>query len=267
MRPLDIVVCIKPVPDPKHWNKLSLDPETMLLKRGVIPAVINPLDRHAIEQAASIRAEAGGTISVVAMAPPDAEEQLAEALAMGCDRAFLLSDPAFAGADTLATARTLTAAIRKIGRFDLVFCGAHSADGSTSQVGPQVAELLAIPDLTRTIRLTLGDDGLEATCEVDDGQVTYACDLPALVTFDREANVPRLPTMTGIMKAAESGIVRWGASDLNLDAAVVGLKGSPTQMLNVFKPPVGRKGEILQGPPHETAGKLIGKLRAERILR
>jgi electron transfer flavoprotein beta subunit len=201
------------------------------------------------------------------MAPPDAEEQLAEALAMGCDRAFLLSDPAFAGADTLATARTLTAAIRKIGRFDLVFCGAHSADGSTSQVGPQLAELLGLPDLTRTVGLTIGDDGLEATCQVDDGQVTYACDLPALVTFDREANTPRLPTMTGIMKAAQAGVVQWNAGDLGLDAATIGLRGSPTQMLNVFKPPVGRKGEILQGPPNETAGKLIGKLRADRILR
>jgi electron transfer flavoprotein beta subunit len=153
MRPLDIVVCIKPVPDPKHWNKLSLDPETMLLKRGVIPAVINPLDRNAIEQAASIRAGSGGTISVVTMAPPDAQEQLAEAMAMGCDRAFLLSDAAFAGADTLATARTLAAAIRKIGRFDLVFCGAYSADGSTSQVGPR--RTARLPDLTRAVGLTM----------------------------------------------------------------------------------------------------------------
>jgi electron transfer flavoprotein beta subunit len=267
MRSLDIIVCVKPVPDPKHWNKLKLDPETMLLRRTVIPAVINALDRHAIEQAVSMHSRFGGTISVVTMAPPDAEEQLAEALAMGCDRAFLLSDPAFAGADTLATARTLAAAVRKIGRFDLVFCGAYSADGSTSQVGPQLAELLAIPDLTHAVALEVSDDTLAARCQVEDGQVTYECGLPALVTFDREANTPRLPTMTGIMKAAQAGVVHWTAADLAIDPAAVGLRGSPTQMLNVFTPPLGRKGEILQGPPHEVACKLIAKLRAERVLR
>ena len=111
------------------------------------------------------------------------------------------------------------------------------------------------------------DGALEARCQVEGGQVAYACELPALVTFDREANTPRLPTMTGIMRAAQAGVVRWTAADLALDADQVGLKGSPTQMLNIFKPVVGRKGEILQGPPNDTAGRLIGKLRAERLLR
>ena len=267
MPPLDIIVCLKPVPDPKQWGKLKLDPATLLLRRDLIPAVINPLDRNAIEQAVAMRAHAGGTVSVITMAPPDAQDQLAEALAMGCDRAYLLSDAAFAGADTLATARTLAAAARKLGRFDLVFCGAYSADGSTSQVGPQLAELLAIPDLTHAVALEMRDGILSARCQVDDGQVLYACDLPALVTFDREANAPRLPTMTGIMRAAQAGVVRWTAADLGVDPAEVGLKGSPTQMLNVFTPPVGRKGEILQGSPNEVASRLISKLRAERIIR
>ncbi len=266
MPALDIIVCVKPVPDPKQWKKLKLDPETMLLQRGLIPAVLNALDRNAVEQAVTLKAARGGTVSAVTMAPPDADEQLDEALAMGCDRAFLLSDAAFAGADTLATARTLAAAIGKIGGFDLICCGAYSADGSTSQVGPQVAELLGIPDLTHAISLDVREGALEARCQVEDGHVTYACDLPALVTFDREANTPRLPTMTGIMRAAGAGVVRWTAADLGLDAAAIGLRGSPTQMLNIFKPPVGRKGEILQGPPNETAGRLIGKLRAERLL-
>ncbi len=267
MPALDIIVCVKPVPDPKQWKKLKLDPETMLLQRGLIPAVLNALDRNAIEQAVTLKAALGGTVTAITMAPPDAEEQLTEALAMGCDRAFLLSDAAFAGADTLATARTLAAAIGKIGRFDLIFCGAYSADGSTSQVGPQVAELLGIPDLTHAVSLDIRVGALEARCQVEDGHVTYTCELPALVTFDREANTPRLPTMTGIMRAAHAGVVRWTAADLGLDPAAVGLEGSPTQMLNIFKPPVGRKGEILLGPPNETAGRLIGKLRAERLLR
>ena len=266
MPPLDIIVCVKPVPDPKQWGKLRLDPTTLMLRRDLVPPVINPLDRNAIEQAVAMAASAGGTTSVVTMAPPDAQDQLAEALAMGCDRAFLLSDPAFAGADTLATARTLAAAIRKVGHFDLVFCGAYSADGSTSQVGPQLAELLAVPDLTHAVALEVDGATLRTTCQVADGQVIYECDLPAVVTFDREANVPRLPTMTGIMKAAQAGVVRWTAAELGIDPATIGLAGSPTQMLNVFTPPPGRKGEVLQGPPNEVAAKLVAKLRAERII-
>jgi len=266
MPPLDIIVCVKPVPDPKQWGKLRLDPTTLMLRRDLVPPVINPLDRNAIEQAVAMAASAGGTTSVVTMAPPDAQDQLAEALAMGCDRAFLLSDPAFAGADTLATARTLAAAIRKVGRFDLVFCGAYSADGSTSQVGPQLAELLTIPDLPHAVALEIDGGTLRASCQVEDGRVTYECDLPAVVTFDREANVPRLPTMTGIMKAVQAGVVRWSAADLGIDPATVGLAGSPTQMLNVFTPPAGRKGEVLQGPPEEVAATLVAKLRAERII-
>ena len=266
MNPLNIVVCIKPVPDPTRWNKLKLDPETMLLRRSEIPAVMNLLDRNAIEQAAAFKTSHGATVSVMTMAPPDGDEQLAEALAMGCDRAYLLSDAAFAGADTLATARVLAAAIRKTGRFDLVFCGAYSLDGSTSQVGPQVAELVGIPDLTHCTSLELAGRTLHAVCRVEDGDDVFECELPALVTFDKEANTPRLPTMTGIMQAAHTPITRWNAADLEIDPETVGLRGSPTQMLNVFTPPVGRKGEILQGPPNEVVRTLVSKLRADRVI-
>lgn len=267
MRPLDIVVCIKPVPDPKRWDKLKLDPETMLLCRGDIPPVINPLDRNAIEQANSIRTQAGGSVSVVTMAPPDAVEQLSEALAMGCDRAFLLSDPAFAGADTLATARCLAAAVRKMGSFDLILCGGFSLDGSTSQVGPQLAELLDIPDVTHATRLELTAEGIRASCKLSEASAVYETDLPALVTLSHEANTPRLPTMTGIMRASGIPIVAWTARDLELAPETVGLEGSPTRMLNIFSPPVRRKGEILQGSPEELAAKIADRLRDERILK
>ena len=266
MRSLDMIVCIKPVPDPKKWDKLKLDPETMLLCRGAIPPVINPLDRNAIEQAVELKAQFGGSIGVVTMAPPDAVEQLNEALAMGCDHAFLLSDRAFAGADTLATARCLAAAVRKIGRYDLIFCGGYSLDGSTSQVGPQLAELLGIPDLTHAVRVELDDRGLTAHCKVEDGRVIYQTDLPALVTFAQESNRPRLPTMVGVMRAAGTPIVTWNAGDLGLDPETVGLRGSPTQMLNVFNAPSGRKGVVLQGSPDELATKLLEKLRSEKLL-
>lgn len=276
MRPLNIVVCMKPVPDPRKWGKLKLDPETMLLRRGDVPAVINALDRNAIEQALVLREKHGGSVTLVTMAPPDAEDQVSEALAMGCDRACLLSDRAFAGGDTLATARVLAAAIRKLGApqrgshpaaaFDLVFCGAYSADGSTAQVGPQVAELLGIPDLTQVIALEVRNEVVRARCQVDAGETVYEADLPAVATFTREANVPRLPTMRGIMHATQVSIERWTAADLGLSDDAIGLKGSPTQMLNVFTPPSGRKGEILQGTPNEVAARLVDRLRAERLI-
>lgn len=263
MKALNIVVCIKPVPDPKLWNKLALDPKTMLLARSLIPAVINPLDRMAIEQAVGLKAEFGGTVSVLTMAPPEAEDQLLEALAMGCDRAYLLTDRAFAGADTLATARPLAAAIRKICEPDLVFCGAYSLDGSTSQVGPQVAEMLGLPDLTHVTALSIADASLRAECRTEDGDVTFEVGLPALVTFVSDANRPRLANMIGVRRAMESAIVTWTASDIGLAPDQIGLPGSPTQMLNVFTASSGRKGEILQGTPDELAAGLLTKLRLE----
>jgi electron transfer flavoprotein beta subunit len=267
MQPLDIVVCIKPVPDPRQWGKLKLDPATMLLRRAEIPAVLNPLDRNAIEQAVALKELRGGSITAITMAPPDAEDQLGEAVAMGCDRGWLLSDPAFAGADTLATARVLAAAIARLPHIDLVFCGGYSLDGSTSNVGPQIAELLGMPDLPHTVALEVAGGAVRAHCQVEDGEAEFECELPALVTFDRDANTPRLPTMTGIMRASQAEIMRLSAADLGLSAETVGLKGSPTQMLNVFTPPVGRKGEMLQGTPNEMARTLLSRLRADRVLR
>ncbi len=259
---MNIVVCMKPVPDPRRWGKLKLDPRTMLLRRDEVPAVINPLDRNAIEQAVALRED--GAVTVISMAPREAEEQLAEALAMGCDRAYLLSDAAFAGADSLATARCLAAAIRKLGGIDLVFCGSYSLDGSTSQVGPQIAELLDIPDLTHVTALALDGGTLRARCATEGGETIYECDLPALVTFDKEVNVPRLPSMTGIMRAASTGVARWTAADLDLAPEEAGLAGSPTQMLNIFTPPAARKGEMLEGSPSQMAAALVAKLGLRR---
>jgi electron transfer flavoprotein beta subunit len=265
MEHLHIVVCMKPVPDPKKWGKLKLDPETMLLRRGDVPAIINPLDRQAIEQALVLRDQHAGTVTLLTMAPPDAEDQVSEALAMGCDAAYLLSDPAFAGADTLATARVLAAAIRRLDAH-LVFCGAYSADGSTAQVGPQVAELLGVPDFVNVVALEVRNDIVRARCQMDDGETVFESELPVVATFSREANVPRLPTMRGIMQASRAGLVRWTAADLDLPADASGLKGSPTQMLNVFTPPSSRKGEMLQGTPNEVASRLLTRLREQRLI-
>jgi electron transfer flavoprotein beta subunit len=258
---LHIIVCIKPVPDPRKWGKLKLDPQTLLLRRGDVPAVINPLDRQAIEQALALREAEGGAVTLVSMAPPEGDEQLVEAMAMGADRACLLTDRAFAGADSLATATVLAAAVRKLAPWDLVFCGAYSADGSTAQVGPQLAELLGVPDLTHVVAFETRGGMVRARSETEDGYTVYETELPAVATFSREANVPRLPSMRGIMQAARAGVERWTAADLGLAENTVGLAGSPTQMLNVFSPPSARKGEMLQGTPNEVAARLLERLK------
>jgi electron transfer flavoprotein alpha/beta subunit len=231
-----------------------------------VPAIVNPLDRRAIEQAIVLREQHGGSVTLLSMAPPDADDQLGEALAMGCDRACLLTDRAFAGADTLATARVLAAGIRKLGAFDLVFCGAYSADGSTAQVGPQIAELLGVPDLPYALALEVRGQVVRARCEVEGGETIYEADLPVVATFSRDANSPRLPSMRGIMRVTEASIERWTAADVGLAEDVVGLQGSPTQMLNVFTPPSSRKGEVLQGTPNEAARALLERLARERVI-
>jgi electron transfer flavoprotein beta subunit len=266
MKSMDIIVCMKPVPDPDHWDKLKLDPETMMLCRNEVPAVINPLDRNAIEQAVFFKEKFGGTVSVLTMAVPDAEEQLQEALAMGCDRAYLLTDRAFAGADTLATARCIKAAIEKIGRYDMIFCGGYSLDGSTAQVGPQVAELLGVPDLTHAFKLELNTDFIRAYCKLENGYAIYESDFPVVITLHKDANEPRIAPMMGVRKALQSKVTVWTAEDLNLDPNLVGLKGSPTRMLNIYTPTIGRKGEVLKGSPNEVVDDLISKLRKEKVI-
>jgi electron transfer flavoprotein beta subunit len=266
MKPLHVIVCIKPIPDPSRWDKLKLDPETMILCREEIAAVINPLDRNALEEAFLLRERFGGEVSALSMAPPGAEEQLQEALAMGCDRAYLLTDPAFAAADTLATARCLRAAIAKIGDYDLILCGGYSLDGSTAQVGPQIAELLGIPDLTQAFRIEPCEDELRVSCRLEHGHAVYDVDLPVLITLDKDANQPRPASMLGLRRALGRGPAVWNAADLCLDPETVGLAGSPTRMLSIHTPAVGRKGEMLQGSPNEMAADLIVKLRRDHVI-
>ncbi|MBN2381882.1 electron transfer flavoprotein subunit beta/FixA family protein [bacterium] len=266
MTPVHIIVCIKPVPDPRRWSKLKLDPETMLLERSDLEPVINPLDRNALEQALVLKKAQKATITALTMAPPSAEEQLKEALATGCDQAFLLTDRAFAGADTLATARCLAAAIRKIGIFDLIFCGGYSLDGSTAQLGPQIAALLELPDLTHTLELELHKKTIKARCRRDRGQVRLECDLPALVTFDQQINQPRVPGMVGIKRAMTISITCWDRKALELEADQVGLKGSPTRMLSIFSPDRTKKGEFLKGPASQIAAELVQKLQQKHLL-
>ncbi|MEW6387689.1 MAG: electron transfer flavoprotein subunit beta/FixA family protein [Thermodesulfobacteriota bacterium] len=256
-----IIVCVKPVPDPKDWHRLRLDPVTKTLIREGIPSIINPLDKHALEAALEIKDAQGAEVVILSMAPPATLPVLREALALGADRAVLLSDPAFAGSDTLATSRILTAGIRRLQPFDLIFCGNYTLDGSTAQVPSQIAELLGIPNIMHVTKMEFPEAGrLLVTQKIEPGYVKLAAKPPLLLSFTKEANRPRYTSFLEILAAEKREIAVWSNADLNLDPESIGLKGSPTQMADLLVQPKTRRGRRLEGTPEEMAQQLADKI-------
>lgn len=253
------VVCIKQVPE---TTEVSIDPETKTLMREGIASIINPFDEYAIEEALRLREAHDGVVTVVSMGPPQAEEALKQAVAMGADEAILLSDPAFRGSDTLATARTLAAAIGIIDDVSVILCGKQAIDGDTAQVGPEVAELLDIPHVAyvREVR-NLNDSQVTVERMIEGGYEAIQADLPALLTVVKDINQPRLPSMRGIMRARRTEITVWGQEELGLPDEVVGLDGSPTEVIKVFTPELITEGEMIEGEPREQAEALVTSLR------
>lgn len=261
-----IAVCLKPVPDPAHWDRITLDPDTGRLRRQGIPSVINPLDKHALTEALRLAEESQGDVTVISMAPPEAAGALREALAVGAHRAVLLCDAAFAGADSLATAHALAGGIRRSGSFDLILCGARSLDGSTAQVGPQLAVLLGIPHATCATRIEHLGDRLRVRTRLESGHVVLEMPLPALVTVSKELNVPRGVTLKGLVAARGKEIATLTKDHLEVSADLFGLAGSPTRVSGLFAPRVERRREILEGPPPEALSALLDRLRGEGAL-
>ena len=205
-----IIVCMKPVPDPKAWGRLKMDPVSKTLIREGIPSVINPLDKHAVEAALKAKDLFGTEVILLSMAPLDTRPILREVLAMGADRAILLSDKAFAGSDTLATSRILAQSIRNIGEFDMIMCGNFTLDGSTAQVPSQVAELLDVPNVMHVCNMDISNkDRLLLTQKIEQGFVKLEAGPPLLLSFTKEANKPRYISFIEIL-AAENVTFRSG---------------------------------------------------------
>ncbi len=261
---MDIIVCIKQVPD---TTDISINPETNTLVRAGVASIINPFDMYALEEGMRLKEQHGGTVSVLSMGPPQVEESLREALSLGVDEAYLLSDRAFAGADTLATAYTLAAGIRKIGKPDVILMGRQAIDGDTGQVGPGVAENLNVPHITDIRKIeTIEEDGtIVVERLLEDGYVRLKTRLPCLLTVVKEINEPRLPSLRGKMKAKKQEITTWIKDDLELDAERIGLTGSPTQVMKIFTPPRPGGGKIFQGEVNEAVAALIGALQEAGI--
>lgn len=266
------IVCIKQVPD---TTEVKMDPEKGTLIREGVPAVINPFDMYAIEEGIRLQEAHGGKSTAITMGPPQALEAIKEAVAMGCDDGVLVSDRAFAGADTWATAYTLAQAIRKIGDYDVIICGRQAADGDTGQVGPGIATQLGINQLTYVFKIREIDlQGRTITVErlVEEGREVVISGLPCLITVVKDINTPRYPSFLGIRKANKREYPNWSAEDLCADTGVdrecFGLIGSPTKVIKVFTPPA-REGacDLVDGQdPVRAAGELADLILAEKIL-
>lgn len=256
-----IVVCMKPVPDPKYWNRLALDPSTGTLVRSGIPGTINPLDRNALEEALRLRDAHGGEVILVSMAPLDAEPVIKEALAMGADRAVLLSDREFAGSDTLGTAYVLSEAIRRLGEVDLLLCGDETIDGGTAQVSAQLAEFLGVPNLMHvsSVEVTTDQQWLVRS-RFEHGTVVVQVTSPVVLSVIKEINEPRYVTLMNVLEAEQKEMHVWTAQDLDLSEPWAGLEGSPTQMAELFAPERKSMAEMIPGDPREQATKLADRL-------
>lgn len=260
-----IVVPIKQVPD---IGKVKFDMERGRVDRSSAPAEINPFDENALEAAARIKEILGGIITAISMGPPSAEETLRDALSRGADRAILLTDRKFGGADTLATSYTLATAIRKIGTFDLVICGEKTIDGDTGQVGPELAEHLDISQVTYVSRIKeVSEKAISVISEMSGGSYLVELKLPGLITVTKDINEPRLPTLRDRIRARKATIEIWDANILAdiADVNKFGLPGSPTMVSKVIVPSEKtRKGQFFQGD--EAVLKLTEVLDKEGLL-
>jgi len=249
-----IVVCVKAVPDPKEACNIKIDPVTKTLMRCDVPMVLNPLDKYALEAALQFKEQFDAHISVLSMGPPEAGNIIKECLALGADQGFLLSDPAFAGADAFATAFTLAKGIEKIGPHDVVFCGMASSDGSTEWVGPEIATFLKIPVVTRIKEIVeYNGQWWTVKAELENGYRLVRVQIPAVFTVTRELNTPRRLSFSGIIKARKKEITQWGIQELEVPEESVGLKGSPSIVSTIATMDSRRKVEILEGKREEKA--------------
>ncbi|MDD3435619.1 MAG: electron transfer flavoprotein subunit beta/FixA family protein [Candidatus Gastranaerophilales bacterium] len=253
---MKIVLCIKQVPDTADikWT------ENNTIQREGVESVINPFDMYAIETAVRLKEKLNDAhVTVVSMGPPQAEEILKKAVSMGVDEGFLVSDRKFAGADTVATSRTLAAAIKeKVGDADLVICGQFATDGDTAQTGPSIAQQLNFAQVTYVKEITDYKDGvLTVKKEVEDGVETIDVKLPAVLCMLKCDYEPRRPLIQGFVKAHDAKIQSYGMDDIKLSPEEVGMKGSPTYVSKAFRPEQKQGGEVITPKNPQEAAKML----------
>lgn len=264
---MKIIVCIKQVPD---TNVVELDPDTNTLIRDGLPSIINPDDKSGIDAALAFRESLydESTVTVVSMGPPQAEMALKEALAMGCDEGYLISDRKFGGSDTLATSTILAAALKKIG-FDLIITGRQAIDGDTAQVGPGIAEHLGIPQISYVEEFRMENGALIVRRQYEDRYHILKVKPPCLFTAISGVKQPRYMTVEGIVKAEEKQLkmLNYDALSDILPAESVGLKGSPTNVVKSFTKEQKGQGTLLKGlTPTEAVDAIMARLHESHVL-
>lgn len=261
---MKIVVCIKQVPD---TVEVKIDPKTGTLIRDGVPSIINHDDKTGIEAALQLKEQLGGTVTVVSMGPPQADVALREALAMGCDEAYLVSAREFGGSDTYATSGIIAAALKKIG-YDLIITGRQAIDGDTAQVGPQIAEHLGIPVISYAQEIKVDGDAVIVKRQYDDGYHMLKAKMPCLVTALSELNEPRYMTPGGIFDAVNAEITTLGRADLvDVDDSNLGLKGSPTKIAKASdKVRKGAGEKVVPDSPDEAVSYIVGKLKDKHVI-
>lgn len=254
------IVCIKYAID---VNQLRLDPASKALAIKGAARRISDIDKNAIEEAVRIKEKHGGEVLVLTVGPPEARDALREALAMGADQAYLITDPSFENLDTGGVSAVLAAAVSKLGGFDLVFTGEATVDSFSSQVGPRLAEHLSVPQVTYVRRIAFENGKITAERDLEDSHEVVETDTPALVTVTKEVNNPRFPSLMAILAASKKEIKTLSATDLPIQKAML----EPSIMiLDVVAPEMRRKGVIIRDKPvAEMADELAQTILKERV--
>jgi electron transfer flavoprotein beta subunit len=261
---MNVIVCIKQVP---AKIKIEIDPKTGTLASGGVDRAINPPDLYALEEGIRIKEKTKGKVTVLTMGPAKADESLKEAIGYGADDVILLSDPAFEASDAWATSHILAKAIKKSGQFDLVLCGKQSIDGETGQVGPMLAEALSVPFVSLVNKIEeLGQTSIKIMRMSDEGHQLIEMTLPGVITVVKEINVPRIPSLRGLMAGKKARIPVWNAQELGIAPAIVGSAGSPTRVSRVFFPQRPGKSEMLQGNAESQVDQLLERLRQAKAI-
>lgn len=260
---MKIVVCIKQVPD---TTEVKLDPKTGTLIREGVPSIINPDDKAGLEAALAIKDKMDAHITVLTMGPPQADIALREALAMGADKAILLTDRAFAGADTWATSSALAGALKNM-EYDLIIAGRQAIDGDTAQVGPQIAEHLNLPSISYVEDLEVVGDHIIVKRQFEDGYQKIKAKTPCLITALKDMNEPRYMNVMGIFESFDEGKVEiWTVENIDVDPANLGLKGSPTKVKKSFTKGAKTAGKLFDVTPQESAQIIVEKLQEQFLL-
>ncbi|RXT14014.1 electron transfer flavoprotein subunit beta/FixA family protein [Ammoniphilus sp. CFH 90114] len=265
---MHILVCIKQVPDTKI---IKVDPKTNTLDRRGVPAILNPYDAHAVEEAVRLKQKYGGQVSVLTMGPPQAVAAIKKCIQIGADAGYMISDRAFAGADTLATSYALTKAIEKLTKqqpIDLILTGKMTIDGDTGQVGPGIARRLDIPPLTSVKKIeAINEIGREIVVhrKLPDGYEVIQSTLPCLLAVEKEINEVSYSPLPNMIRAARYAPTIWSVNDLeDVDRTQLGLKGSPTIVGKMFSPPKPEGGKMLEGSPDQQVKQIIDVLLKEK---